>query len=373
MDKPRPLLDSVNPNINRFDFRSRPLMDELKVKYQVDDFHRLSFNESAYGPSPKVVEALQAAAAGVGNYPEMTDLPLRNALAETLGRGLTPDHFVTGCSGYESLELVTRAFLRPGDEVILTHPTFGIYDRLTQLGGATVRDVPLKQPSFEHDVDGILAAINDQTRAVLICNPNNPTGNIMNQARLDKLVQNLPDHVLLICDEVYHHFVTDPDYPDSIQNVLDGRNVAIIHTFSKGYGLAGMRIGYVISTPDIANYVRKLHRGFHQNALQLAAAISALSDPEHLQKNVDAGVQGRTYLMSEFDRLDLPYIPTQTNFILVELPCPAADVVEKLMYRGILVRAMPDISPRSLRVSVGKPEANEVFIAALESVLQELL
>ena len=223
-------------------------------------------NENPLGPSPRVIEAIGSVAPTLNGYPDWTDIGLRQAIADVLGRGLTPAHIYSGCSGFEALELLARAFLQAGDELILSSPTFsGAYKKVALPLGARVIDVPLEAETFRYRPDAVLEAITDKTRLVMVCNPNNPTGTIISASALDELMRGLPEHVLVVADEVYHHFVDDAAYPDTLQYVLDGRNIVIIHSFSKAYGMAGMRLGYGIARPEIANFIAGLHRGFHQN------------------------------------------------------------------------------------------------------------
>lgn len=374
MDKPRALLDTLNDSISGLATFPMHQSDEaIKAQYGVENVYRMYMNESAYGPSQKVIEALQAEAALVGNYPVMRDDLLREKLAEIIGQDLDKDHFFTACSGYEVLELIFRAVLRPGDEVIVMHPTFGVYDRLATLHGVTLRNVPLADRTFAPNIDAVLEAVNDNTRIVLVCNPNNPTGTIMSKALMDKLVYHMPSHVLIVSDEVYFHFVTDADFPNSIQYALDGFNVAIIHTFSKGYGLAGLRMGYGITLPAVATYIHRFYRGFHLSRLQLVAAMAALEDPQQLQKNIDAAVKGREYLYTQLDKVDLHYWRSQANFILIECPCPAADIRQKLLEQGVIVSTLSGKYANYVRVTVSTPEANQAFITGLEAAIQELL
>ena len=193
----------------------------------------------------------------------------------------------------------------------------------------------------------------------------------MPAAAYDRLVANLPDHVLLISDDVYSHFVTDADYPDVIQHILHGKPIVRIQTFSKAYGLAGLRLGFGIAPPEIANAIAGIHRGFHQNRLNLAAGLAALDDQDHLRANVDATLAGKRYLYDQLDRLDVAYIPSQTNFLMVQLQRPVADLLEQLRGRGVLVKEqpLPGIE-HGLRVSVGSPAGNEAFITGLEAWLQ---
>lgn len=345
---------------------------DVTEQYGVEPVYRMMFNESPLGPSPKVVAAIQEEAAKIGEYPTLGDERLREALAQTWGHFMTANHFFTACSGSETLELVTRAYLQADDEVMITPPTFGMYNRLTEVQKAKIVSVPLKQPSFTPDVEAILSAVTPRTRLLILCNPNNPTGTVMPAAEMDDLVKNMPEHVTIVADDVYCHFVTDKDYPDNVQYIAEGYPVIRIQTFSKAYGMAGLRLGYGIAPPKIANYIGGLHRGFHQSRLALAAGLAALEDQEHMQKNVQMVVEGREWLYGQLDRLDLAYIPSQTNFMIVHLP-PSRDaneVVNALLPYGVIVRALnaPGLE-NSLRVSTSVPAGNEQFIRGLEEIL----
>ncbi len=348
--------------------------DDVRQKYGVDTVYIMHQNENPYGPSPKVVEAIQQEATQIGYYPTMSDVRLREALCAHWGKDrdgrLTADHFFTGCSGYEALELLTRAYLRPGHQVIIAPPTFGVYKKMAAIQGAETVEVPLRQPSFTPDVDAILAAVTEKTKIVLLCNPNNPTGTIMPAADMDRLVNELPDSVLIVSDEVYIQFVTSSDFPDSLQYVLDDRNVALIHTFSKAYGMAGLRLGYGIAPPRLANQIGGLQRGFHQNRLAMAAGIAAVEDQAHVQECVRKLLQSKEEIYAELDALDIHYWPSQTNYILFQPSRPAAQVVEKIMEQGVIVRAQQGEIADCIRVSVGTPEGNRAFITGLKAALE---
>lgn len=345
--------------------------EDVRQKYGLDTVYRMSFNESPLGPSPKVVQAIQETAASLGDYPDFSDERLRQALADHVGRGLTAEHFFTGSSGFEALELVGRAFIRPGDECLVSHPTFGVYDRIITMQGGRVVDVPLRD-DFSLDVDSLLTAVTERTRLLVLCNPNNPTGTYTPAAEIDRLVRHLPDHVLIVADEVYFHFATAENFPDTLQYILQERPVVLIHTFSKAYGLAGLRLGYGIAPPKIADYVARLHRGFHQSALALAAGIAAVADQDHLQKNVQAALEGKQWLYEQLDALDVAYIPSQTNFFVVETPIPAAEVSKQLEPLGVLVRPMASKKhAHHLRVTATIPEGNQRFIEGLKQILEK--
>ena len=364
-----------NPHIEAFtraDSRGSP--EDMPQLPGLDKVYPLANNENPLGPSPRVIEAIKAAAQSLSFYPEYSDIALRQAICRALGRGLTAEQIFTGCSGFEALELIARAFLRPGDEVILSPPTFsGAYRKVTEPLGARVIEAPLKPETFQYRPDAVLRAVNDKTRLIMLCNPNNPTGTITPAGVMDELVRGLPDHVLLVADEVYHHFVEAPDFPDSIQYALAEKNIVIVHSFSKAYGLAGMRLGYGIAKPEIANYIAGLQRGFHQNKLALAAGIAACQDQAHMRRCVDFLRGEVAWLCRQFDRLDIKYWKPATNFILFETRMPAEDLNQQLRERGFLLRAQTRINlPYGMRVSAGTRESNQAFISALEEILDRL-
>ena len=356
-----------NPYISRFrrEPESEPALSSARRP------HRLNSNENPLGPSPRVIAAINKVAPTLGYYPSFSDIDLRRAIAHTLGRGLTPQHIFTGCSGFETLELIARATLMPGDEVILSTPTFaGAYKKVALPLGAKVIDVPLEPETFRYRPDAVLSAISERTKLVMLCNPNNPTGTVTSAADMERLMRGLPDHVLLAADEVYHHFVADEQFPDSLQYVLDGRNIVVVHSFSKAYGLAGLRLGYGIARPEIANAIAGLHRGFHQNKLALAAGIAALEDQAHLRQVV-AFVQAEArWVCAQFERLGIRFWQPAANFILFETRLPADDLQATLAARGFLLRGQSGNGlPYCMRLSLGARAANSAFIDALEAIL----
>lgn len=363
---------SLNPHIEPFTRADRQASPEdLRQPPSVDALYPMANNENPLGPSPRVLEAINAAAQSLSYYPEFSDLALRQAICGALGRGLAPESIFTGCSGFETLELIARAFLRPGDEVILSPPTFsGAYRKVAAPLGAKVIEAPLAPETFRYRPDAVLSAVNDSTKLVMLCNPNNPTGTVIPADAVDELARGLPDHVLLVIDEVYHHFVERSDFPDSIQFVLAEKNVVIVHSFSKAYGLAGLRLGYGIAKPEIANYIAGLLRGFHQNKLALAAGIAACQDQAHVRRCVDFMRGEVDWLCKQFDRLDIRYWKPSTNFILFETRMPAEDLNQQLLKRGFLVRAQTQNNlPFGIRVSAGARASNQAFIGAMEAIL----
>ncbi len=329
--------------------------------------YKMSSNENPLGCSASVAAAVQAAAAGLGDYPPYTDEKLRDALSEFHGRGLTRDHFITGNGGSDVLEMAARTLITPGDEVIICPPTFPIYELTAKNAGATIVEVPLLAGGYEVDVEAVLGAVTDKTRILYLCSPNNPTGTLLSQEKLDAIMAGLPDRVKVVFDEVYYHFISVENRPDPIDYVLDSANILVLHSFSKAYGLAGLRLGYGIAKPELIETVSRLKRPFHLNTLCFEAGLAALADPAHVEKTVDVTLAGRDWLIGHIRELGLEVWPSESNFVLFKCPVPAMDWAQKLEGYGILVRPAFGL-PDHLRVTVGLPEANQAFVDALAEI-----
>ncbi|GAB5490975.1 MAG: histidinol-phosphate transaminase [Phototrophicaceae bacterium] len=346
--------------------------EDVKRKYGVETVYRLSQNENPLGTSPKVLEAIYESAQTLASYPNYSDIEFREAIVEMIGRDITPNHIYTGLSGYEALEILTRAYLHAGDEVIVSTPTFiSAYKKTSTLQGATVIDVPLNPETFAYDVQAVLEAITEKTKLILLCNPNNPTGTIITAEQMASLMNQIPEHVLVVSDEVYHHYVDRADYPDSLQYVLEGKNLVLMYSFSKAYGLAGLRLGYGIARPDIADYLASFHRGFHHSTFSLTAGIAAIKDQEFVREVVEFTKKEMAWILSEFDRLGVEYWKPSANFVLFKTPYNTREMTEKFMQVGILVRPQHKSGLEyCVRMSIGTHEANQLFIQRLEEILE---
>jgi histidinol-phosphate aminotransferase len=328
----------------------------------------LSANESPLPPSPAVLSAIAREAEHLNRYPPR-DERLPEALASHYGRGLAPGHFLAAASGSEVLELLARAHLRPGDEAIISTPTFPVYAKTIERQGATIVDAPLEPDTFSFDLGRILNAITPRTRLLYLCNPGNPTGVITTRGACDELVGAMPSHVTLVIDEVYHHFVDRPGFPDAIQYVLEGRPVVVVHSFSKVFGLAGLRLGYGIAPPVTVERMARYKLDFHLGRLAVAAGLAALGDAAYRGRVLDAVRGGKEYLYHELARLGITFWRSHANFVLIRPP-QKADAHRALLNRGVRVRPTEGNGlPGHLRVTVGLPEENRRFIAALEEVL----
>lgn len=332
--------------------------------------YKLSSNENAIGASPKAVEAIRKYAHTAFEYPEATNTEFSEALSDFYGGQLTPEQFVTTNSGVASIEVIMRGFLEPGTEFIYSSPAFIAYKGFGEKMGAKAIDVPLVGAEFEMDVEGILAAVNENTRLILITTPNNPTGTILPKAKVDALMNGLPDHVVVLFDEVYYQFADRPDYVRATPYIKEGKNVIAVNSFSKAYGLAALRVGYAYSTPEIATYLQNLRRPFYVNTLSMKAAMAALQDGDFLQRTVQVVHEGREFLYGALTDMGCQHWKTQANFILIRPELPAAEFVPQMEQRGVMVRPAEGMSdPNCVRVTIGDQEANEAFIMAAKQVL----
>ncbi|RME97001.1 MAG: histidinol-phosphate transaminase [Chloroflexi bacterium] len=366
----------LNPNVSASPiYVGGASIADIRAQVGRDDIAKLASNESPLGPSPKAVAAMQAAISELNRYPPIADDALRAALARVNGHGLSPDNFITGNGGCDVLDMLATSFLDSGSEAIICRPTFPMYDITARRAGAGVVYVDLLADDFLYDVEAILSAVTERTRLVYVCSPNNPTGSILPAAQMDTLVEHLPPHVLLVADEVYHHFATHPEFSDSLEYVRQGKNVLVLHSFSKAYGLAGLRLGYGVAPVEIAQYLSRAKLPFHLNQMTLSGALAALDDADYLENTVKLVVAGREYLHSALAEIeDVQVWPSQANFVLFKPAFDAAEVSARLLQHGLIVRPMGQFYlPTHLRVSVGLPEENERFVTALRDVLAGLV
>ncbi|RYG62794.1 histidinol-phosphate transaminase [bacterium] len=334
-----------------------------------DDFSiiKLASNENVLGPSPKAVVAMQEAAGDVWLYPDDTCFELKNALASHYG--LSSDHFILGNGSDEILHFLALAFLdrERGDEVVFADPSFVQYKAAAMIADCTYISVPL-DADMRHDLPAMKAEINERTRLVFVCNPNNPTGTTITKAEFEEFLEGLPSHVLVVLDEAYVEYV-DVDSPSAL-DYLDSHNVIGLRTFSKAYALAGTRIGYAIGRPEIIGFLQKVRGPFNVNTLAQVGALAGLADQEHIENSVAVNAAGREQLQSAFQEMGLRYVPSQANFVLVDIGIDAAGSFNELLKRGVIVRTGTPFGLSSwLRVTVGTPDMNIRFISALREVL----
>jgi len=334
--------------------------------------HKLSSNENLLGPSPLAVAAIKEQVNRINEYPPRTDQMLREALSEFYDGQFSAEQFLTSNSGVSILELIIRGFIEEGDECIFSNPFFGPYKSFPKKLGAVLVDVPLNAEDFSLDVEGILNAITPKTKLIFVTNPNNPTGTYVPRSTIDQLVEGLPDHVLLVYDEVYYHFVTASDYVRAIPYVQAGKNVIGVNSFSKAYGLAGLRVGYGYSTPEISSYLSKFRIPFMINSLSMYAAMAALKDTDFINRTTKLIQTEKEYLYRELENLGVKYWPSETNFIMIRTPFQRNELESEMLKYGIMVR--PTSHERvadCVRVTIGTHESNIVFINALKIILKK--
>ncbi|MGI6128955.1 MAG: histidinol-phosphate transaminase [bacterium] len=342
-------------------------IEDVKREFGLTEVVKLASNENPLGPSPKAVEAIRAAVDEINIYPDGACLALTQKLANKLN--VDPDEIVFANGEDNIITLISKAFLNEGEEMIMADPSFSSFEISARAMGAKVVMVPVR-PDFTTDLDAILGAITDKTKLIYLCNPNNPTGTICTRDEVEKFLDKLPSHVVLVFDEAYKEFVDDPNYPDGLNYVRQGYNVLVSRTFSKVYGLAGIRVGYAIGHPEFIGGLKRIREAFATNRLAQIGAAAALDDDEFLQKVTTVNREGREYLYKEFDRLGLPYVKSQTNFMMVDTKKDIKKVFVELQEQGIIIRpAFIWNLPTWARVTVGTMEENQRFIQALEKVL----
>jgi len=346
-------------------------IEEVKEELGFEKVTKLASNETPVGPSPLAVEAARSMLEQAHRYPGIADRRLRQKLAASLSPHLEEDNFVTGNGATDVLRMITQSFVFEGGNTVMARSTFPMYHILTTTFGGHCRFVDLT-PGYRHDLDEMLAQIDNDTRIVYLCSPNNPTGNIIPQFEVDDFMARVPEHVVVVFDESYYDYVTDPDYANSLEYVLEGRNVIVLRSFSKSSGLANLRVGYSIAPIHLADYVRHARLPFNTSDIALAAATASLDDADFHTRQRKTVLAGREYLQTAFCEMNLNYLPSQANFVtIVDPPMGAVHLVDLLLRRGFIVRALVAFGmPNAIRVSVGTSEENQAFIQTLRTVLE---
>ncbi|MBT8232001.1 MAG: aminotransferase class I/II-fold pyridoxal phosphate-dependent enzyme [Saprospiraceae bacterium] len=332
--------------------------------------YKLSSNENILGSSPLALQAIEDNIGKLSEYCDRTDDRLRHALSNYYNNELSANQFFSDNSGVSLLNLIERAFLEKGHEIIVCNPAFKPYAVFAKKLQAKVVDVPLVGDDLHLNDPDILNAINDQTRLIFITSPNNPTGTYIPKKQMDALVASLPDHVVLVYDEVYFQFVDAPDYVRAHEYVKQGKNVIGVNSFSKAYGLAGLRLGYGYSTEKIARYVAQASTPFMINTLALEAGIAALKDDAFIDKTVNLVNGEKDFLYSSLDQLNIKYWKSQANFILIKPDMNDKAFELQMLKEGIMVRTVANFgAPGCIRVTIGDREANTAYISALTKVI----
>jgi len=336
-------------------------VEELERELGISGSIKLASNENPLGPSPKAVAAINNATKDLNRYPDGGGYYVRNALSGKLS--VEPENIILGNGSNELLDIVARTFMRPGDEAVMATPSFVVYAMAVQSLGGRAIQIPLK--NYAHDLPSMREAVTEKTKIVFIANPNNPTGTINKREEFDAFMGGLPEGILTVMDEAYYEYVSDPHYADSMKWFRKGKDILILRTFSKIFGLAGLRIGYGIAGGGIITEMNKLRPPFNTNTIAQSAALGALRDDDHVRKSRETNEKGKQYLYKELRHLGVGYVPTEANFIYVPVE-DSMGLYEKLLKKGVIVRPMGP----ALRVTIGLAEENERFLDALKSVMR---
>ena len=348
-------------------------VEDLPAELQTKEPLKLASNENPLGPSPLALQAIQDNLEKLNIYPpRQLDGQLCQAIATSISDQLGPEHIVVGSGGIEVLEFVARSHLTtPDAESVLPRQTFPFLARYHGRSGHKINFYDLDKEDFRYYPERIAAAITPQTKLVYVCNPNNPTGTYVPASTLQQIIDIIPEDVLLIHDEAYYDFVDAPDYPDALPYVLAGKNIFVMRTFAKIYGLAGLRLGYGIAPAAVIERVAGVKRNFHVNKLALVAGLAALDDAEHRQRTIANNGVGKRWLTEQLTRLGCRVWPSQANFVLFSHETvPASVIVEGLMALAIIVRPAFGLD-NHIRLSIGTPEQNARLIESLTAVLQQ--
>jgi histidinol-phosphate aminotransferase len=337
-------------------------IEEVEREIGIANSIKLASNENPLGPSPLALEAMREKMTQLHLYPDGDCFYLKRGLTAKLG--VAPDNLIFGNGSNEIIELAIRTFMRPGDEAVMARQAFVVYKLVVQAAGGISREVPLRD--FTHDLEAIGQTISARTRIVFLANPNNPTGTIYRKARWEAFLEKMTPDVLIIVDEAYFEYVEAADYPNSLDYHHQGKTLLTLRTFSKLYGLAGLRIGYGIANEDVISLMHRVRQPFNVNAPAQWAALAALDDSEHVRRSLDNNREGLEYLTAEFASLGIEYVPSHANFILLRVG-KGEDVFNRLLAQGIIVRPMAGYQfPEYLRVTIGTMDENRKFIDGLK-------
>ena len=340
-------------------------IEEVKRELGVENVVKMASNENPLGPSPLALDALKDAIADVNVYPDAASYYLRNGLAQYLD--VDPSWLITGNGGDDIISLIAKTFVNTGDEILMTDPSFHPYQSTTKIMGGVLVFSPLKD--YRTDLQDFLRKITPKTKLVFLNTPHNPTGTTISKDELDGFIHELPEGIIVVIDEAYGEYADGDDLADSLSYLRQGVNMIVIRTLSKIYGLAGLRVGYGVTQPEMASYMNRIREPFNVNLLAQVAALAALKDEEHLRRSREMVRDGREFLYRELTEMGLSYAPSQANFILIDVGLDSQTVHKELMTKGIIIRPGHNLGyPNHIRLTVGTREDNERFIRVLKEL-----
>lgn len=360
-------LELATPGVSKLHpYQAGKPIDELKREYGINDIIKLASNENPLGPSPKALDAVKREMSTLALYPDGNGFDLKQALAQKHGVNLKQITLGNGSS--DALDFIIRAIVTPADEVVFSRHSFALYPILTQMAGAQAVVTPAKD--WGHDLSLMLKAITAKTKIVFIANPNNPTGTWLTATELQSFLNEVPKHVVVVIDEAYHEYVEETAYQSAVEWLPRYPNLMVTRTFSKAYGLAGLRVGYALSNAAVADLMNRVRPPFNVNTLALKAAEVALRDEQHISKSIELNREGMKQICQAFDRQGIEYIPSVGNFLSFKVSLPEKDVYEGLLKAGVIIRPIGNYEmPGFLRVTIGSQQENARFLNSLNKLL----
>lgn len=343
-------------------------VEELERELGIENAVKIASNENPLGPSPLALRAAESSLNDIHRYPDGDAFYLKHKLADTLN--VKTETLIFGNGSNDVIDIAARTFLAPGDEAVMGEYAFIVYPIVTQAVGAKAVISPM--PNYTHDLRDMYSRITPETKAVFIANPNNPTGTMVKRGELEWFLDKIPEDVMILIDEAYFEYVDDRDYPDSLYYHGSGKSLITVRTFSKIYGLAGLRLGYGVASEEIISNMQRVRQPFNANSIAQSAAIAALDDHGHVARSKEVNRNGLMYLAEELGKMEIPFAPTYTNFILIDLGFDPIPTYNALLGEGVIVRPVGGYGLKThLRVTIGLPSENEKFIRAIKKVLNK--
>ena len=340
---------------------------EVKRELGLRKIIKLASNENTLGPSSRALKALRDFLPKIYLYPEDSCFYLKKELAKKLK--VKQENLILGNGSDEIMELISKTFLNPGEKVIYGYPSFLIYETVVRIMGG--KPVPVPLIDYTYDLKGMLKAITKKTKIIFICNPNNPTGTMISEEEIRVFLKKVSKRIIVVLDEAYRDYVERRDFPNSVKLLKENKNLITLRTFAKIYGLAGLRIGYGIARKEVIDLLSKVRLPFNVNSLAQAAALASLSDEEQAKKTRKMNTLGKKFFYATFRDLSLYYVPTQTNFILINLKRNGKKICQELLRKGIIVREMSAWGMNNyMRVTIGREEENRSFVQALKKIIR---
>ncbi|MDD5561430.1 MAG: histidinol-phosphate transaminase [Candidatus Omnitrophica bacterium] len=343
-------------------------IEETKRQLGLREVIKLASNENPLGPSPKAVSAIKKCLSGINRYPDSQGFYLKRRLARHLS--LDPENFILGNGSDELIDIIIKTFVEPDENIVTSDTTFLEYEIIAQVNDRKIKKAPLRY--FKYDLAAMLKLVDKKTKLVFIANPNNPTGTYVTKYEVADFLGALPDSILVVFDEAYDAFIDVDDYPDSLAYLRRKKKIIILKTFSKSYGLAGLRLGYAMAERELVSYMERVRQPFNVNMLAQAGGIAALDDKDFIKNTRRLVLKGKDFIYQELSRMGLGFLPSAANFVLVDTGKDGLEIFKAMLKFGVIVRQMKQYGLKDfIRVTIGTQKENERFIRVLRKILKE--